>query len=186
MKFCPKFGPHILVSNVGAVETERRKNPHDIKQHHFFVFGNCGLLNFPWEWYIQHISTWNSKANQVFFSMVVPVGWWTKSLFNKWLFHHCHPLKNGGLGFQASIYHTFTIFKSTIHGSIQKKGERPSPKGNLPPWIRIWRAFHGIRPQQIGQLGKTDKVPGTKRLSIWVFPKIGVAQNGWFMMGKPY
>ena len=73
-EICPKFGPHILVSNVGAVETERRKKHMTLNNTTFFVFGNCGLLNFPWEWYIQHISTWNSKANQFFFSMVVSVG----------------------------------------------------------------------------------------------------------------
>ena len=47
MKFAPKFGPHILVSNVGAVETERRKNPHDIKQHHFFCFWKVWTVEFP-------------------------------------------------------------------------------------------------------------------------------------------
>ena len=28
-------------------------------------------------------------------------------------------------------------------------------------------------------------IPGQYNLSIWVFPKIGVPQNGWFIMENP-
>ena len=123
-QICPEFGPHISVCNVGAVETETRKAHMTLNNTTFFVFGNCGLLNFPWEWYIQHISTWNSKANQFFFhgcfswmmnQIFINKNGWNSPLpsIKKWFF------KVPGI-YLPYIYHIFTMFKSTIHASVQK------------------------------------------------------------------
>jgi len=74
MKFAPSLDPTFWCPMLVLLKPKEEKTHMTLNNTTFFVFGNCGLLNFPWEWYIQHISTWNSKANQVFFSMVVSVG----------------------------------------------------------------------------------------------------------------
>ena len=47
-----------------------------------------------------------------------------------------------------------------------------------------WGYYHRSRPQQRGKK-YAHFFAGGKGVSKWVFPKIGVPQNGWFIMENP-
>ena len=51
-------------------------------------------------------------------------------------------------------------------------------EGSSPGWLvgdgKVWSNFEEL--PKVGALGRY----------IWVFPKIGVPQNGWFIREKPY
>ena len=88
------------------------------------------------------------------------------------------------------FYKFYIMFSSTISICLSKKNyhhwyEIPGPSSNLRRSIGtahrellgFWRTvLHGVKRK----VSKREKC-----LLIWVFPKIGVPQNGWFTMENP-
>ena len=79
----------------------------------------------------------------------------------------------------------------TIHEMIHAADQNVLP---LPPvvcqhWATRLTSSHPIPPwsERIGSIFVFDeeKVARNKSVCIWMFPKIGVPQNGWFIMENP-
>ncbi len=95
-----------------------------------------------------------------------------------------HDTESLGRGSQKSI---FRVEVSVFQGSLEILKTRlsrvvpPKPHycnvSNFNPYLHATRLSLPVQDEQ--------RQMGTSRNSIWVFPKIGVPQNGWFMMENP-
>ncbi len=79
--------------------------------------------------------------------------------------------------------------RETVHGPLKKMGTGESVNhvimGDILP-VGWWRFFrYQVKRQEAD--GEDPSTVGIRQLvyTVWIFPKIGVSQNGWFIMEHP-